>query len=357
MVTARSAEVGTVGKLVSELAEELEAEARSAEVGDLFQYEIKQKLTINKNQSALVPILNAPVEAEKVTLWTARGNESAQRPLRALWLNNSSGLTLDAGTFNVLEADTFAGEGLMQALKPGEKRLLSYAVDTAVQVNSRQGSESEPVTRIRAAKGVMTVTRGERKTTLYKVRNSDAAAREVVLEHPAEEGWKLAPDLKPEESSASYHRFRVKVGPAETAELKVQELRPEETEFALTTMTPEQVTFFVSLKAIPPALEETFRRVLAKKNEISQLEAQIRERQNEVNSITADQSRVRENMKALKGSAEEKALLQRYTRQLDAQEDRLATLRKELADLGDKRERAGAELDRMVQEVSLDATL
>ena len=38
-------------------------------------------------------------------------------------------------------------------------------------------------------------------------------------------------------------------------------------------------------------------------------------------------------MKALKGSSEEKALLQRYVGQLDAQESRLAALRKESSDL------------------------
>ena len=36
--------------------------------------------------------------------------------------------------------------------------------------------------------------------------------------------------------------------------------------------------------------------------------------------------RLRENVKALKGSAEEKALLQRYTKQLNSQESRLEEL-------------------------------
>jgi hypothetical protein len=44
----------------------------------------------------------------------------------------------------------------------------------------------------------------------------------------------------------------------------------------------------------------------------------------ETQSIAADQERVRENMRALRGSSEEKQLLQRYTRQLNQQEDRLA---------------------------------
>jgi hypothetical protein len=59
-------------------------------------------------------------------------------------------------------------------------------------------------------------------------------------------------------------------------------------------------------------------------------------------------------MKVLKGSAEEKALLQRYTRQLDSQEDRLNTLTKEISDVQEKQAQAQQQLDRMVQEITLD---
>jgi lipid II:glycine glycyltransferase (peptidoglycan interpeptide bridge formation enzyme) len=62
-----------------------------------------------------------------------------------------------------------------------------------------------------------------------------------------------------------------------------------------------------------------------------QVQAQTGMRRQELDSINRDQGRIRENMKTLKGSAEEKDLVQRYTRQLNSQEDRLATLNKETA--------------------------
>jgi hypothetical protein len=49
-------------------------------------------------------------------------------------------------------------------------------------------------------------------------------------------------------------------------------------------------------------------------------------------------------------------LLQRYVGQLDSQENRLASLRKEMADLTAQRNAAEAEHDRMIQEVNLDAS-
>jgi chromosome segregation ATPase len=91
--------------------------------------------------------------------------------------------------------------------------------------------------------------------------------------------------------------------------------------------------------------------VLDQKNQFGSLARQIQSRQQEVESINKDQARLRENMKALKGSAEEKALLQRYTRQLDSQEDRLNTLTKETVDLQQKYVQVQSQLDRMLQEM------
>lgn len=62
-------------------------------------------------------------------------------------------------------------------------------------------------------------------------------------------------------------------------------------------------------------------------------------------------------MKALKGSSEERALLQRYAHQLDQQEDRLNILQKEISDLNDKKDKADEELDRIIQGIVMDETL
>jgi predicted nucleic acid-binding Zn-ribbon protein len=84
------------------------------------------------------------------------------------------------------------------------------------------------------------------------------------------------------------------------------------------------------------------------------LQSEIESRQQELNAINRDQGRIRENMKALKGSAEEKTLLQRYTGQLNSQEDRLTTLNKEIADLQQRQTLEQQRLDGTVQEVALD---
>jgi hypothetical protein len=334
------------------------AAAEGSALGELFQYSLKEKITVLKNQSALVPIVQSPIDAEKVTLVTTNEDGEVEgTPLRALWMTNSSGLTLDGGTFNILEEDSFAGEGIMDVLHPGERRLLSYAADTAVHVTTESEPLEKTVKRVTIVKGVMKVTREERDTTTYTIHNADSTSRQVILEHPIREEWKLAEGTKPEESGSTHYRFRVAVEPGKTEKFVVRESRPAETSIYVSTITDTQVAAFVEEKTIKPAVEEALRRVIAKKNEISAVEQEMRLRQQEMEAIDKDQARLRENMKALKGSPEEKALLQRYTRQLDGQEDRLAALKKENADLQGKRAALQAQLNGMVLEIAMDETL
>ena len=334
-------------------AASLEPAAYGQDLGDLFQYNLKQKVTVLKNHSALVPIINSHIRAEKVTLW----NGSSERPLRALWITNSSGLTLDGGAFNVIEDNAFAGEGLIDPLKPEERRLLSYAVDQAIRVEHVDEVETRPITHIKIAEGVMTQTSEQRDHQRYTIRNTDAQPRDVVIEHPVRAGWKLADGLKPEETSTSFYRFRIKVEPNKTAELKVDEVQPLDRNIALSSVTDDQIKIWFNDKTIQPELEQALQRIIEKKNEIAGLDQQIQTKQTLMTAINLDQQRLRENMKALKGSAEEKALLQRYTRELNDQEDKLQAARTEMDNLSVQRAEGRQHLDKLLQELKLDESI
>jgi len=338
---------------LAEAAESEIAGARGQELGDLFEYNLKEKVTILKNHSALVPIINSHIDAEKVTLWSS----ASRRALRALWIKNTSGLTLDSGTFNIIENDSFAGEGLVDSLKPDEKRLLSYAVDQGVRVEQKHEAEMKPITRIKIIHGVMYQTREERDHQVYSIRNANTDARQIIIEHPVRRGWKLTNGAKPEESSASYYRFRVQADPNTTTELKVDEVQPIQSTIALSNLSDEYIKILVSGTTLKPETIQALQKIVQQKNEIAGLDRQIKDRQTQISNIDQDQGRLRENMKALKGSAEEKALLQRYTRELNDQEDKLQAVRTEMASLEQRRSQSREQLDKMMQELTLDEAM
>src|SRR5229473_2110275 len=341
---------------VEEAREESEPNAEGNALGDLFEYKLKERVTIRKNQSALVPILQTDIAAEKVSLWSE--SLGVARPLRALWVNNASSLTLDGGSFSVLDSNTFAGEGLVEAIKPGERRLLSYATDLGLLVDTKQDSGHERVTRVRIYRGTMTTTREEREKKTYIVRNEDTTPRTLVIEHPARPEWKLAEDgPKPEEKASGLYRFRLSVEPKKTERLVVNEAKPLYTQYAVNGATDDQIELFLRQKSINSDIAKALRAIVAQKNVFADFDEKIRAQQKVIDQIFTDQGRLRENMKALKGSAEEKTLLQRYTKQLDEEETELGTLRKGKQATEKEQQLASAVLQHMIQELQLDVTL
>ncbi len=330
--------------------------AQGQELGDLFEYKLTQPVTLKKNESALVPILQANVTAEKVSLWNA--SLGSPRPLRAVWLTNTSDDTLDGGNFTVLEDDTFAGEGLLDSMKPAERRLISYATDLGVRVDAKPSSEPQQFNHVLISHGVMIQRREALQQVTYTVRNDDTTARILVIEHPMRAGWTFSADTpKPDESSSDAYRFRLNVEPKQTATLLVSEVEPENTSIEISNVTRDQVTLFLQQKSINAQVVQALGPILDQKDRIASLDAEIAKRDKEKSDIFDDQQRIRENLKALHDTPEEKALAARYTQQLSDQETRLETLKKEEADLNDKKQQAQDELDKMVEQLALDVTL
>jgi len=341
---------------VEEAREESEPVAEGNALGDLFEYKLKEHVTIRKNQSALVPILQTDIAAERVSLWSE--SLGVARPLRALWVNNASSLTLDGGSFSVLDGNTFAGEGLVEAIKPGERRLLSYATDLGLLVDTRLEGAQERVTRVRIYRGTMTTTNEDREKKTYIVRNEDTTPRTLVIEHPARPEWKLKEDgVQPEEKAAGLYRFRLNVDPKKTERLVVNEAKPLYTQYQLNLVTNDDIELLLRQKSINLDIEKALRMIVAQKNVVAEFDAKIKGQQKTIDQIFTDQGRLRENMKALRGSAEEKALLQRYTRQLDDEETQLEALRKKKQDTEAEQQSANGVLQKMIQELQMDVTL
>ncbi len=340
---------------VYEQMRDVEAAATGSELGSLFEYRIKEPVTLRKNQSALVPIVNAEIRAEKVSLWS-QGSGSG-RPLRAIWINNSSGLTLDGGSIAIIDGNAFAGEGLIEPLKAGERRLVSYGADLGVLVRTRSTPAPGRITRLRARDGIIIQETEERDETTYTARNEDATAAALVIEHRQRPGWKLAAGSPaPEETSPTAYRFRVAIEPRKDAVLTVREVRAGQTRISAGDVDEGYIARVVAAGFSAAALETAMKPLLDRRAAVAVIERQVQELSERQQSITSDQERVRENMKALRGSREERRLLQRYTRQLDDQENQLEAIRKQLATLSEQRSQAREELRKAIEALSFEMT-
>ena len=228
--------------------------AQAQSVAEQFEYKIKQPVTIKRNESALLPIIQSDVEGEKVSIYRATANEP--HPRLAFWLKNSSGLTLDGGPVTVIDTNAFAGEGLIESVQPGESRLLSYAVDLGTEISTKTGSERQRVERVLIKNGTIQMFSKMVEKKTYRIRNNNTTSRTIVIEHPVRPNWKLVA-MTPAESSADFYRFKVESKPKSTTEFVVQEESPLESSIAVSSIGADQIAIWVRERSIDPEIEKS----------------------------------------------------------------------------------------------------
>ena len=326
-------------------------DVQAAAVGEQFEYRLSQPVTILRNESALLPILQTRIDGEKLAVYNALGRET--HPRLAFQLKNSSALTLDGGAVTVIDTNTFAGEGLIETVLPGESRLIGYAIDQGTGVSTNRSSGPHRVERVVINKGTLHFYSREIDESVYKIRNNNELARILILEHPIRPGWDLA-GTTPEETSASFYRFRVEVKPKSSVEFTVREERPVVETHALSRISTDQLAVWVSARAIDAETEKSLREVAAHLSAIEALEQKIAALDAERESIFNDQGRLRENLQRLGQSPGEAKLRQRYVNHLDDQENRIAAIQSEKEALDAKHRAARKQLDEFIQKLAVD---
>jgi hypothetical protein len=313
---------------------------------DFFEYALAQPVTIHKNESAMVPILQQELPAEHVTLWSQR--ESA--PLRAVWLENTSKLTLDSGSFSIFESGEFAGEGLLDPIHPGEKRLLSYAADQAVRVKVTDRDGKSTLHHVEIRKGVIIETHMDVASVTYSATNSADVDRMVLLEHPRRtSGWSLDDGLKADETAPDLYRFKLPVAAHSTAKLEVREHGPEHQRVDLNA-SQNQVEYLLDLvKRVPDALDK-LKPVIDAQTALADLDERIGQSKKNEQTAATDEARDRDNLTALKGNDAAK----RFVDELNHAEDQLQAARKQTADLEQQKQLAEIKLNAMIAGLSFE---
>src|ERR1039457_393100 len=179
--------------------------ASGQELGELFEYVIGQPVTIRKNESAMLPFLQQQIGGRKLLIYS---DQSSQHPTNAAELTNTSGKTLDGGPITVYDGGAYGGEALMETLKAGDKRLISYAVDLGTRITTAFNSKTAVVREIHLNRGVLTTKSATEETATYTARNVDQKAKTLVIEHPLRSGYTLL-NQKPTEKTADNYRFEV----------------------------------------------------------------------------------------------------------------------------------------------------
>lgn len=314
--------------------------AEAVEAGELFQYRIEGGVTLARQQSAMLPIVNESIEAEKVSIFNPAVHP--KHPLDGLQLVNSTGLHLMQGPITVFDGGAYAGDAQIEDLAPGSRRLISYALDLDTEVAAQSTGASDLLVRCKLTKGLLLTTRKLARSQTYVVKNSGRREKKVLIEQPYDPAWKLVEPQQPAEQTRDLYRFAVIAQPGRPAELKVAEERQLDERAALNNLDDGTINIYLNAPSVSQAVKDALREMIRRKQQIA---AVVQDRQNaeqQIAIVDQEQARIRQNMAQLERNSE---LYNRYVQKFAEQEDRVEQLRRQIAQLTEREQQLRKALD------------
>jgi hypothetical protein len=304
--------------------------ADASQVEDYFEYRFPFPIQLGARQSALLPFLNKPVKAEKVSIF--KSGIDRDHPMNGALIENNADVPLEPGPITFFQDGRYAGETVIEYLSRGEQRLVSYGLDYDTQVGKQDTHRPEHVVRATAAQGVVTLFYESVQTTSYKFRNKGQESKTIVLEHPRENGTELR-DLKPAETTAVSYRFRIPTEPGQEIEFPVTETVSSKEEVEISDLERMGFELMFSAAEIPFELRSRIETIVRAREHLSELQDEKKPLEAQTKAIFNDQERLRENLKALGDRREERELRQGYITELQSQEQNIADLRNKAGEL------------------------
>ncbi|HHU37191.1 MAG TPA: DUF4139 domain-containing protein [Treponema sp.] len=280
--------------------------AVAQKAGELFLYTLKTPVTIDRRQSSMVPLVEAKIDAKKVSVFSGKNmrhfNES--HPMLCVELINNSGTKLPAGPITIFDSGSYAGDGLLEFFPEKDSRLVSYGEDLAVSGTVREDS-SRALVGVKISRGVMTVTRKQQYTKTYQFKNSSDSKRSLLIEHPITTGADLVEPSRFDEQTATLYRFPLDVLAGKTGTLTVREDQLISETVVLQRQEEETLLYYASSSNVPAKVKKALEKAIEIKHSIASKEKTTSVLEIQKKDKIQEQERVRVNIHAVGNSSQQ----------------------------------------------------
>ncbi len=267
--------------------------------GDQFEFTLKNPVTLERRQSAMLPLVEGSVNAEKMLVFSGSRASSGGliNPAISVELNNTSGMKLPAGPITVYDSGIYAGDALIEFFPENEKRFISFGEDLSV-TGSASFSGSRYVTTVSIAGGVMTINRRQTHERVYTIRNASEETKKLVIEHPIITGAELTEPKTAEDRTSNLYRFNRNLSAKETLVFKVCEETPISERVTLMQLRPDVFLSYATNQEIPDNVRSALNRAVELKKTADEAAASLADLENRKTKLVSDQDRIRRNLEA-----------------------------------------------------------
>jgi Domain of unknown function (DUF4139) len=332
--------------LISRAANTAESEEGATQVA----FRIPVAISIGSGQSALVPIVERDLPIGRLALFqypTSRAN-----PFASLRLRNDGSAGLPPGVLTIYEQTgagvAYVGDARLGQLPAGESRLVSYAVDEKTRI-AQDAQHGNAITRVTVAQGILSLTRTQRSTTVYRIAAPASEDRSLIIEYPKTPNWTLVEPDKAELTASAY-RIGVDLKAGESKTVTVRLESPATETLRVADMSKEQIALVTSTSAIDPAVKAAFAKLAQLRRVVDDKQAAETELHGKLEALQSDQSRIRDNIGKI---GPDSALYKRYLEKLTEQETQIEKLQAAIDHAAAETRAANAGVDSFIAQMTI----
>jgi hypothetical protein len=302
------------------------AAAQAQTVGEVFQFQVEAPVSIERQRSAMIPILTAAVSGKRVSIYNA--SDGSQFPMRGVEITNDSGLALLPGPISVFDGSAYAGDAQIGQIPKGDKRMLAYALDLEMAVITKPETHTT-LTKVTIVNGSIRQSYKDRLTTTYEFSNKDTTrGRTLILEHPKSGDYELADTEKPTEQTQDLYRFTLPIEAGKGKKFTVTQERTRWEETGVVSYDLPTLLRYRTEGKLSDKVVDAVRKAADKQAAINATERTITETTSKMNEISQDQDRVRKNIGVIDKTS---VLYATYMTKFTSQETKLEEYRDQQA--------------------------
>lgn len=327
--------------------------AQAAESATQTAFTLPFKVSVAAGQSLAVPILDRELPAQRIDLYQPSADR--RHPLAAAALVNDGQTGLPPGVLTLYEDSatggaTYLGDARLAGFPPGEKRLMSYAVDGKVTVD-RSNDEQQAIVKAAIAQGVLRVTRLTRQITTYRLQTASPGEHRVLIEHPRLAGWSLtSPDPDHVELGPNAYRIPLTLTGSREGVLAVTMERPLDETIRLADLADARLGMLVSSNELEPSVKKALGELASRRQALGRRVAELDRLKEQRRQLVEDEKRMRDNLTAV---GRDTTLYKQTLDKLGETEAMITTLSTAMGKTAAEIETAKEELERFVSALAL----
>lgn len=333
--------------------------AETQQFDNLFRYDVGYSINVEDRSSALVTVVNEPLDGEDILYFDPQNAQAGNNPYRAIRLTNDTGFTIERGPLSIFKDSTFVGQAIGPRIGESEMVFLPYSVDGRFRIVERQSNGTEGVRLVRIVNSIIfsEVQNISRRT--YQITNNSGQEARLYVRVPKRTNWNLttpAPDSGVIDQGAVWyvpieldgeasHEFTVETATNVTRRVEIWD-----------AIAADTIGLYLSNPDAAPEIKEQLEAVLEQRARIAEIERELITQRRLRTDAYGRMSEIRQNLEALGDTRQSRDLRRTLTRRLGDQEDQATAMTVTIVSLEEEEAELRARISTALMDLELADT-